>query len=308
MPSTDRLIELVAITDAGSIARAAELLDIPRATLSRRLKALEQELGVRLINREARHFGLTPAGERLVEQARSVLAATEAAWRSVELSDEPAGELRLSIPPTHILKDLLVDFGKAYPEVRLRVRATSRLLDMHSESVDLAMRFGPVGDESLTVRLLNAGRAVLVAAPSYVQRMGRPTSPEELAEHRCLVRFDADWRPRRYWPLVGGGRVEVNAHLATNELLLRLEAALQGQGITMLPVSLVADYVEAGQLEPVLVEAVAEPVSVNLVYSSRRLLPPQARAFIDFTVARSAQGLLVDPRVLPRVAGHEHGE
>lgn len=302
MPNADRLSELVTIVDCGSIAAAASRLGIPRATLSRRLKALEEELGVLLLNRDTRRLGLTAAGERLLERARAIVEATDEAWRSVQLDDdEPRGELRVSIPPTHALKDLILGFMAQYPEVHVMLMATSRHLDLHSEAVDLALRFGEVTDDALIARQLSAGWSSLFASPDYLDRMGRPAALRDLVDHRCILRFDDGWRPRSRWPLRAGGGVDVRAHFTTNELITRLYAALAGMGLALLPTELTDPYVESGQLEPVLVETIGERMMVQLVYSSRRFLLPQARAFIDFTVERYGRPLEADLRTLPAI-------
>lgn len=287
MPNADRLSELVTIADCGSIAGAASRLGIPRATLSRRLKALEEELGVLLINRDTRHFGLTAAGERLVERARSIVRATDEAWRSVMPDDdEPHGELRVSFPPTHVLESIVLGFLAKYPRVRLMMIATSRHLDLHSEAVDVALRFGRMTDEGLIARRVRSGESVVAASPDYLAHAGPPRTVDEIADHPCVVRFDDGWRARTHWPCRDGGVAKVQVRFATNELITRLNAALAGMGLALLPMDLAAPYIESGQLEVVLADSVAEPLTVQLVYSSRRLLLPQARAFIDYTVER----------------------
>lgn len=143
-------------------------------------------------------------------------------------------------------------------------------------------------DDALIARRVVSDEAQVYGAPVYLDRMGRPATASELVDHQCIVRFDGGWRPRTRWPLRAGGEVSVQAGLTTNELVTRLDAAITGMGLALLPSHLARIYVRSGQLEPVMPEWICERSLMQLVYSSKRLLLPQARAFIDFAVERSA--------------------
>lgn len=298
-PSTDRLHEFVAVVDAGSISAAARALGLPRATLSRRLSGLEDELGVRLLHRETRRLVLTHAGEQLIGRARRLVEASTEAWQAVRrLDDTPRGRLRVSVPPSGLLHRALVDFAAAHPAIELQVVATPRHVDLIAEGVDVALRFGAALDPGLIARRLWADRLSVAASPGWLDRRGRPDAPADLAGCPGVVGFAEGGRPRSTWPLRGGGAIDVAGHFVSNDLSLRLQAALAGLGPALLPDPLTAPYRATGQLERVLPEQVGATTAVTLVYVERAFLLPQVRAFIDHTVAAYADGIPLEPAAL----------
>ena len=302
MPSADRLHEFVAVVDAGSISAAARALDLPRPTLSRRLTALEEELGIRLLHRETRRLTLTHAGTALLERARCVVEDTRAAWASVARLDSiPRGRLRVSMPPTAPFHELLLSFAARYPAVEFEIAASPRIVDLQAEKIDVAMRFGPQLDPNLVVRKLWSDRSSVVATPAYLDRQGRPEQPEQLADHECLLTFTGDRRRANRWPLRSGGSVQVAGHLWCDEVPLHLDACLRGMGLALLPDPLTQPYRTAGRLEAVLPEVVGTVAMASLVYPEREFLPPQVRAFVDHTVEFYAEGLAIDPALLPPI-------
>lgn len=285
MPSPDRLHEFAAVAQRGSISAAARHLGMPRATLSRRVTALEEELGVRLIHRTSRRMVLTPAGEELLRRARRLVADTEEAWAAVRrLDDVPRGLLRIS-SMKGLLDSLIVAYLTEFTEVEIEVRSTTRHVDLIGEGVDVALRFGEVRDPNLIVRKVAAGRRHVVASPAYLARRGTPAKARDLAHHSCLVGFAGDFSPQRRWPLVGGGDVEVGGRLAANDLQVLVEGARAGLGLALIPDAIVAASVRRGELEVVLDGVVEADASVSLVYADRELVEPKVRVFVDRAVA-----------------------
>lgn len=302
MPSADRLEEFVVIVDAGSISAAARVLELPRATLSRRISGLEQELGVRLFHRQTRRLDLTHAGTLLLERARCVVEDAAAAWRAVETLDEtPRGRLRVSLPPTELFHALLLGFCRAYPEVVLEVAATPRNVDLLENKVDVAIRFGGATPPDMIVRQLGRDRIVAVASPRYLEAHHPIRTPDDLAEHSCLLAFEGDWKPATRWPLLSGDAVTVGGTLVSDEGPLRLRAALAGLGITLLPEPLCAPYVESGQLRQVLPTQLGAQTTAILVFPEREFIPKQVRAFIDYTVENLRESLMLSRDGLPAV-------
>ncbi|MEL6349299.1 MAG: LysR family transcriptional regulator [Myxococcota bacterium] len=291
MPSADRLREFVVIFDAGSISSAARQLGVPRATLSRRLRGLEEELNVRLFQRNNRQLRLTYAGEQLIPQARQVLAVTEAAWAAVRrIDDQPRGRLRVSLPPAIIFGDLLIGFAKTHPDVEMQIISTERRVDLIQERVDVALRFGSVRKMDLIARRIWNDRLSPVASPQYLAQRGRPTTPAQLIEHDCLLGFQEGWREAEHWPLRAGGSVPVSGKLVTNELITQMEFAVEGMGIALLPDPLTASLRALGRLDFVLAELVGREIGAFLVYPQRAHLPSQVRAFIDYTATYFQDG------------------
>jgi DNA-binding transcriptional LysR family regulator len=289
MPSADRLREFAQIVANGSITGAAKSLDVPRATLSRRLSNLEHELGVRLMHRQTRKLVLTDAGRELHRRAMRINADTIEAWDAVrQLDDTPRGLLRVSVS-AGLDPDLFLDFLRDYPKVTLEVRKTTRHVDLIGEGVDVAVRFGPVKDPNLYVRRVTTVRSVIVAAPAYVHKRGAPTHPRELTHHDCVLGITGDWIPTRVWPLLDGGNVPVQGRLVANDVVLMHAAALRGDGLVLLPEPIIAADIRAGRLMTLLDSQVGTEGPVSLVYADREYIDPKVRVFVDRAAAHLAK-------------------
>lgn len=277
----------VAAYEAGSISGGARELGVPRATLSRQITRLEKRLGVRLVHRDTRRFEPTEAGQTLYTRARRIVVESREAVHSVRRCDgKPRGVLRLSVPPSaeSALAQMLIAFSEQFPEVRLQVQATTEHVDLRSGRFDVALRAGVIKDPDLIARVLLRSRSVLVGAPEYLARVGKPEDVGDLAEHRLLVGFAAGAQPARSWPLLDGGDVEVEPHLASNDLGLLREAARAGQGLALIPTLLVNRALESGELETLLEDEIGERSVLALVYPERDYLLPKVRAFVDHVV------------------------
>lgn len=284
--NVERLVELLAVVEAGSITAAAAQAGVTRSTLSRRLTALEDQVGTRLLQRNSRGLRLTYAGELLVERARRIVEEAEEAWRLVRtLNDLPAGPLRISTPPTELFQDLVVGFAEAYPDVRVWVEPTSRHVNLLKERFDVALRFGTVTNEGLIARHLLTAPFALVASPAYLNTYGTPEEPGALANHRCIAAHGQSGAPHPVWPLTDGSVFGFDPHFACDGLMMSLRAALAGLGIALLPEGLTARYRQVGALVSVLAGTVGMNLSGHLVYLERRYMLPVVRAFIDYTVA-----------------------
>ncbi|MEO0604388.1 MAG: LysR family transcriptional regulator [Myxococcota bacterium] len=188
MKHIDRLLELLAIRDAGSITAAAARLGIRRSTLSRRLASLERDMGAQLLQRTSRGLRLTPAGQVLAAHSDRIAAEVEDARRAVRaLNGAIAGPLRVATPPTELFEDLIVGFTLAYPDVQVWVESSPRHVDLLAENIDVALRFGTVQSEWLISRPIGTFVASLVASAAYVRTHGLPGDPSELAAHRCIL-------------------------------------------------------------------------------------------------------------------------
>lgn len=294
----ERLVEFVAVVDAGSISGAARGLRIPRATLSRRIKALEEQLGVRLMHRETRRLVLTEVGERLVGRARGLVESLDEIWESVaRIDDRPRGRLRVATPPTALFEELLFGFITAYPEVELQVLGTPRHADLVGEQIDVAIRFGSRFPSELVMRRLWEHPARLVAHRDYLDRRGRPQTPQQLVGHDFVVGFEQSGQPQCRVPLQEPpGFCEVECRYAFAELPMRFRAVMQGLGMALMPDPVTKPLRDDGTLEWVMPEVVHATASAALVYPDRTFLPPQVRAFIDHTVE-----FYSDPAHLPAV-------
>lgn len=273
----------VAVCDRGSITAGAAELGVPRATVSRSLTRLEQELGVRLLHRSTRSLTQTAAGTELYKRARRIVDDALAARRAVAAMDGvPRGLLRLSVPAdmTADLGGVLVGFLAKYPEVELEVVGTSRFVDLVAEGFDAALRGGSLTNGSLIARRLLSIEHFAYASQEYLDAHGIPSTLDELAEHRCIRTFTRGTVPATHWPLWTGGKVAVGGRLSCNALSMVESAILAHQGIGLLP------YRPAGA-QVVLPDLLGHVGHLAVVYPERALLPAKVRVLVDHLVAHA---------------------
>lgn len=279
-----------AVVSHRGFAAAARALGVPKSSLSRRVARLEAGLGVRLVERSSRRFGMTEIGEEFYERCRVVLADAEAAEDAVaRVRAEPRGLVRLSCPPGLIeggLARALPRFLAAHPQVRVQILVTNRRVDLIEERVDIAIRVRSRldTDADFQMKALGRGRLLLAASPEFLDRHGRPAAPSDLAGLPTLgfsERVGAD-----AWVLYGpGGAQQTVAHeprLACVDFTVLLEAVLAGMGIAELPDGVLGATIRSGRLERVLPEWHGGEELIHLVFPPRRAVLPAVRLFIDF--------------------------
>ncbi|HTJ40877.1 MAG TPA: LysR family transcriptional regulator [Kofleriaceae bacterium] len=285
---TSELIAFAKTVDARSLSRAAAELGLPRATVSRRLARLEQRLGARLLRRTTRSLALTDAGEALYRHARIVLDAVDDAVASVRRTDDKVrGDLRISVPP-HLPPSfyaMVCDFAERYPDVRVQVHATSRHVDLARDGYDVALRAGTHFEPGLIARKLADERVLAVASPAYVAQHGAPANRRELARHRLLMGFSKAELPQTHWLVGADTTQQLDGVLFSNDLHLLVYAALRGQGIAMLPLTMTRAFLEERTLVAILPGVLEHAGQVAVVYAEREFIPPQVRAFVDAVVA-----------------------
>ena len=284
---TAELAAFVKTVDARSLSRAAAELGIPRATLSRRLARLEERLGARLLRRSTRSLALTEAGESFHRHARIVLEAVAHAEASVrQVDDAVRGSLRVSVPPVMMpsFRAMICGFVERYPDVRLQVHFTSRIVDLRREGYDVALRAASELEPGLIARPLSREPLLAVASPAYLAAHGVPKSRRDLARHRCLMGFARGELPQSHWGFAGGNKVHLEGVFFSNGLELLCDAAVRGLGIAFLPLMITHDALESGALVPVLPDTLHAEAVFAIVYPEREFVPPAVRAFIEATV------------------------
>ncbi|WP_425608299.1 LysR family transcriptional regulator [Thermomonas flagellata] len=305
-----------AVVEHGGFAAAERALGIPKSRLSRRISALEAELGVRLLQRSTRRFAVTDVGLNVHRHAQSMLAEAQAAREAVErLSAEPRGVVRVSVPVSiaqQQMPKLLPDFLALYPQVRVQLQVSNRRVDVINEGVDVALRVRSRLDDdgSLVMRSFGQVQELLVASPAYLDRAGRPQAPEDLAQHVTLSISEDEARQR--WELHGPEgevrRVELQPRITGFDFPMMQAMAEAGIGITLLPETVCADAVREGRLEVVLPQWRLPQGIAHAVFASRRGLLPAVRVFIDFLAEKlppmleSARLECSDPECLKRQA------
>lgn len=290
--SADDLVIFAKVADSGSFTAAADSLGRPKSTISRRVSALENQLGERLFIRTTRKMRLTDFGYLLLEHAQQVAAELQAAWElSEERKSEPTGNLRVSIPSDFAnlyLVEMLAAFVALHPKVRLQLDLSARRVDLLEEGFDLAVRIGELPDDSLlAARKLAEMETGLYAAPSYLQLHGQPQEPAQLQQHQTLSLATRHGQPAA-WQLFNQDmqwQAESTARIVANSPELLMHMACAGSGIVALPHRLAQTQVKAGKLQPVLCQWQLAAPTVWAVFPGRRLLPAKTRAFIDMLVS-----------------------
>lgn len=294
--------------ETGSFSAAGRMLRLSPSVVSYRIQLLEDTLGARLLTRTTRNMRLTEAGEVFLEHCREIVEAVERAETSVAEATgaSPHGVLRVTAPlglGRRVLAPMVARYREAQPHTEVRLRLSDHILDIVREGVDLAIRIARMEDSSFTLRKIAEVERVLCAAPAYLARRGAPESPRDLSSHDCLLlRFPGSQQFR--WTLEYRGEATaapVQGPVDADDGDVLTQWALDGLGIVLKPVFEVAPYLTDGRLVEVLPDARPQPVTLGILYPTRRMLPPRTKTFIEMAVEElrrhlSAQAALLTGR------------
>lgn len=290
MDRFDAMAAFIAVTDLNGFAPAARKLGLSTSAVTRHVAALEDRLGVRLLNRTTRAVSLTDAGLRYLERSRRILAdLADADQMAGSERGEPLGRLVVSAPQVfgrlHVAP-LVCAFMTRHPKITAELLLSDRMVNLVEDGVDLAVRIGNLTDSSDIVRKVGAVRRVLVASPRYLSSQGVPRSPDQLGDHR-LIAFTAIARQDRwsFWEGDTPHEVQVRPQFVTNSADAAIWHASQGGGLTLALSYQVADHVRYGGLSVVMEDHEPPPYPVQIVYPSSRLLSLKVRAFLEQAVA-----------------------
>ena len=282
------LLLFARIVDSGSFSLAAQRVDLPKSTVSRRISLLEAKLGERLLLRTTRKLTLTEFGASLLEHARKVVEEVEAAGALVQHRQQaPSGRLRISMPADFAnlgMHAVLTRFMDMYPAITLELDLSPRRVDLVAENFDVAIRMGELPDDSsLNARQVALERMGLYAAPSYIARRGLPEMPDDLLKHDllCLLQRTGGAAP---WVLTRGKvrwERELPARMTANSPDLLARIACSGAGIAASSAGFAESYVAKGELVRVLPGWDLPLVTGWAVFPGRRLMPAKTRAFLD---------------------------
>jgi DNA-binding transcriptional LysR family regulator len=317
MAELDDLALFAAVVEHGGYAAAERALGTPKSRLSRRVAALEADLGVRLLQRSTRRFSVTDVGQDVYRHARAMLEEARAAREAVaRLSAEPRGLVRMSCPVGFArsqLAALLPEFLAQHPQVQLQVHVSNRRVDLIEEGFDLALRVRSKLDDdaSLVLRRLGDVQELLVASPGYLARAGRPREPEDLAAHATLNMVEDP--NRQSWELHGPDGEVRRIALGRPRLMgfdfgLLEAVAMAGQGIALLPDIVCAEALGAGELEVVLPDWRLPMGICHLVYPTRRGVLPAQRALIEHLVERLPPRIAAARATCTEQCAEERGE
>jgi DNA-binding transcriptional LysR family regulator len=291
MDKLEAMNVLAKVVASGNFAEAARRLGVTRSAISKAINQLEQELGVRLLDRTTRRVTPTEAGLAYYERCLAILAQiAETEAQISRLHDEPKGVLKVNAPMsfgTLYLGTAIADFMERYSDLKVELTLNDRMIDPLEEGVDVTVRIGAMVDSSLIARRISTARVVLVASPDYLARHGDPETPADLVSHKCLHYGHSTTVPR--WHLTENGQaivVPVAACLSSNNGDTLRDAAIRGIGIARLPSFLVGPDVAAGRLSVVLAAYPPQDITIHALYAPNRFLAAKTRVFIDFLVER----------------------
>lgn len=284
-PSVDlnNLVVFTEVIQAGSFSAAGRRLGLPKSSISRRISALEDRLGTRLLQRSTRALHLTEAGRVYLAHCERILAEVDAAERALgQLREQPSGLLRVSAPyGVRLLDEAFAELLARYGDLRVELHSSDRNVSLIDEGFDLVIRAGPLEDSSLVARKLTLTQLRLYASPAYLNRRGTPTHPRELEGHDCLV-FGAG--RARTWSFTRGNEhegISPDPRLLTNEYPLLCTCAIAGQGFAVLPEIVAEAGHEQGLLVHVLPDWTLPEIGLYAVYPSAEHLAPKVAALIE---------------------------
>jgi DNA-binding transcriptional LysR family regulator len=276
----------VAVVECGSFTGAAARLEMSAVMVGKYIALIEGQLGSRLLERNTRRQSLTDAGRVYFDEARRVLEQVAIAERSVErLRLAPAGTLRVSAPVSFgasIVAPLTASFLQAWPEVRVELDLTNRMVDLVDEGIDLAIRIGDIQRTDLVAKYLAPYRMAICAAPDYLARHGTPQSPADLAGHQCLSH--TVWTARNEWRLPGADeevRWKRDAVLRCNDGYALRMAAVAGAGLLLQPEVLLAEDFASGRLVRILQHYTPQPRPIHLLWRQDLRPLPKLTRFVE---------------------------
>jgi len=282
MSSWDGLDEFVAVAECGQFTAAAQRLGLSSSQVSRQIARLEESLQTRLFYRSTRRVALTEAGQTFLQHCQRLQDAREEALRAVgDLGSEPKGLLRMTCAVAYgerFIVPLVTQFMSCHPQLKVDIELSNRTLDMVQDGLDLAIRLGRLQDSRLVATRLAPRRMYLCAAPSYVQRYGRPHSLSELNQHNCLIGSSDSWSFQQEGREVSQ-RVHGNWRCNSGQAVL--DAALQGLGLCQLPDYYVQEHLRSGALVSLLEKHQAPNTAVWALYPQQRHLSPKVRQLVD---------------------------
>jgi DNA-binding transcriptional LysR family regulator len=296
MDRVSSMLSFVKVVEQGHFSAAARQLNMATSVVTTHVKSLEERLQVRLLNRTTRSVSLTEAGRAYYERCVQILSEIEDAEEAVQtLQTRPRGVLRINTSPgiPVLLAPSIAEYSKLYPEVKIHLTATSRMLDLVDEGFDLAIWYAAVADPSLIIRRLAQYRMAACASPEYFAKHGRPQHPSELTKHNWLIFYDATYsKDGKEWVFTGPEGdfpVPMSGNLETNSPIAFRHACLHGQGILIAPTPFVINDLKSGALVSVLDEFLPKQFSVDVLYPHREHVPAKVRTFIDLLVKNFRQ-------------------
>ena len=292
LPDLEALAIFARVAETQSFSGAAETLGLSKATVSKAVTRLEQQLKTTLLHRTSRRFALTDAGRTLAARAAHMLAEAEGAVsEALDMSMTPRGLVRLAAPMSFgmgYVAPALPDFLARHPDVSVDLHLSDEVIDLVGGGFDCALRIAALADSSLTARRLRPVERFLVASPDYLAQRGRPTHPDDLKRHACLGY--AYMPTPDVWRFVNDEGQEATVRpagpLRANTSDALIASLCAGLGLTPLPDFICWNHVAEGRLEPVMTDWRLPPIALHLVAPSSGPRPARVTALMDFLAKR----------------------
>lgn len=290
MDRLDSMRLFVRVAELGSFSAVAQQMNVARSVVTRQVAALEAHLGTKLLARSTRRLSLTSAGATYLEKCREILGLVDAAEAGLtEDSQAPRGHLRITLPFSFGIRQLMPMFGDfmvANPEITIELEFSDRRTNLIEGGFDLAIRITDRLEPGDVARKIGSSRSVVVAAPGYIKRHGRPRHPKDLIRHEC---FGYVLATRSSWAFSLDGKTEwfpVAGRLEANSGDALLAAAIGGLGITYLPTFIVETAVREHSLDILLPAFRAPELGIYAVFPSNRYVPHRVRALVEYLAQR----------------------
>ena len=288
MDTIDGMKAVVAVVETGSFTAAGDRIGISKALVSKYIGQVESSLDVRLFNRTTRRISLTVAGRTYYDRVLPLLDEYS------EMVDVVAGEqtlpqglLRVSVPMAFgesNLSPLLPKFMERYPNLKIDLNVSDRMIDMLQEGIDVVVRLGAIDDSRFIARYINDFPLAFCASPDYLKEYGAPVKPEDLHDHNCII--DSNLRMGNNWPLKSADgstkTIQVSSAISVNSPRAVKEIAIAGGGVALAPKFIIQDAFDKGDLKPLLEEFETYSFGMYAIYPHRRYVSKKIRCFIDF--------------------------
>lgn len=279
----------VQVVDAGGFTRAAENMQLPKATVSTLIQSLESTLAVKLLNRTTRQINVTTDGAAYYERCLRILSDVREAEESLSRTRlSPSGRLRVDAGTgmaSGILIPALPAFFERYPDIVMDFGCSDRLVDLIEEGVDCAIRGGNLADSSLIARRVGLINFATCASPDYLARYGTPTHPRELERHLCVNYFSSKTGKTYNWDFTRDGEridLPMPGKISVNDAIAYTSAGLSGLGIMQMAKHTIQPYLASGQLVTILDDWLIDPLPIHVVYPQNRHLSAKVRVFVEW--------------------------
>lgn len=277
----------VRVVQTGSFSATGREMNTSQTTISKKVAALEKQVGVKLLARSSRDHALTPVGAKYYQTCVDILSELDEA--EAEARSEvtmPKGAIRISAPVAFgriLLAPLMAEFFALYPDIKIDLRLSDQHTDLITEGIDVAIRAKQLEDSTLIARHLFDNPMLVLAAPSYLEKHGEPKTPEELKQHNCLVY--SRMKDINVWSFTKQGKehaVAVNGNFQSDNGDVLLEIALIGMGIVILPIWMAESHIKEGRLKQLMHDYAGQNLPFNAVYLQSRYTPLKVRCLVDF--------------------------